>query len=48
MVVVPRPLLAAALAVHLRYVIVVPMPIPTAPRRYLAVLCRPLIAVPRK
>jgi hypothetical protein len=42
--VVPRPLFAAALVVHRRYLIVVPGPLPAAP---LVVRCSYLIVVPR-
>jgi hypothetical protein len=44
--VVPNPLPEAALAVHRRYLIVVPRPVFAAPRRYLLVVRRPLPAAP--
>jgi hypothetical protein len=45
-IVVPRPLLAAALVVRRRYLILVPRPMPASPRRYLIVVRRPLSAAP--
>jgi hypothetical protein len=44
--VVLRPLLAAALDVRRRYLIVVPRPMPAAPRMYWKVAYRPLPAAP--
>ena len=41
-----RPLIAAPLVVRRRYLIVVPMPMPAAPRMYLIVVYRPLPAAP--
>jgi hypothetical protein len=41
---VPRPLFATALVVRRRYLIVVLRPIPAAPRIYLVVVCRLLLA----
>jgi len=41
-----RPLLAAALVVRRRYLIVVPRPMPAAPRVYLVVVYMPLPAAP--
>jgi hypothetical protein len=38
---VPRPLPAAALIMRRRYLIVVPRPMPAAPRNYLIVVPRP-------
>jgi hypothetical protein len=46
LIVVPRLLFAAALVVRRRYLILVPRPMPAAPRRYLAVVHRPLPAAP--
>ena len=40
------PLFAAALVVRRRYLIVVPRPMPAAPRMYLIVVDRPLPAAP--
>ena len=44
LIVVPKPLLAAALVVCRRYLIGVPRPMPSAPRRYLIVVPRPFPA----
>ena len=41
-----RPLFAAALVVRRRCLIVVPMPMPAAPRMHLMVVFRPLPAAP--
>jgi hypothetical protein len=46
LIVMPRPLPAAALVVRRRYLIVVPRPVPAAPRKYLIVVPRPLSAAP--
>jgi len=46
LIVVPRPLPAAAVVVRRRYEFVVPRPMPAAPRRYLIVMPRPLPAAP--
>jgi hypothetical protein len=45
---VPRPFLAAALVAHRSNLIVVPMPMPTAPRIHLIVLHRPIPAAARR
>jgi hypothetical protein len=47
-IVMPRSLLAAPLVVHRRYEIVVPRPMPAAPRRYLIVVPRPMPALARR
>ena len=46
LIVVPRPLFAAALVVRRRYFTVVPRPMLAAPRRYLIVVPRPSPAAP--
>ena len=46
LIVVLRPLFAAALVVRRRYLIVMLRPMPAAPRMYLIVVCRPLPAAP--
>jgi hypothetical protein len=46
LIVVPRPLPAAALVVRRRYLLVMLKPLPVAPSRYLIVLPSPLPAAP--
>jgi hypothetical protein len=46
LIVVLRPLFAAVLVVRRRYLIIVPRPLPAAPRMYLIVVFRPLPAAP--
>ena len=48
LIVVPRPLFAAALAVRRRYLIVVPRSVPAEPRRCLIAAPRPITEAPRR